>query len=614
MTASFHAACAETPGCGNANTVANRPTERLWRFRVSRAPDGKYAIERLASAEVVAEAGIPVGAVYGYQALVGLDRHGRVVDSQPIRFPSELRIESVIDIKRIALDRRRVDTVAYLKASPEIATLAVRHRNGQELHETPLPAVSATTRLSPATILGISEARAASRPFDGLPPYCSHVIVLRGEQDRHLAAGIEFEDEVTLATPGPFQLAATRAALSRMTPLLCQSIARIAFGYVPDRDGLLGAVRSQSAGDAILLNVSSTLSEASLEKMVSRRLMLQATILHEAGHAAETLLTFESSASGNYAGAWSFPARTLADQTVGKVRLEMGLPEEWQRLHESFVDQGWAAAYGTVAVDNEDEAAVPTPGSVVAAGFISRGASKNWAEDIADTIGHVYMSRAITDAYREQGVADALRQDLGCLVMRPYQKENLPSRFAALYSKLRFLEDLGLLRDEDVADCTGGRLGIPVGTTGFHFELRQGTTQRRSFQNAVAARLGTESGGAKVFEMEAAGSAGFGGETHPAKVQLQLDLGGRFREFDKVSWPRGVYELGLLGASHFRLRLDGAAAGDFDAMDGFVLVADSSSERIAGSIVVQRVFRLHAPLPVPELYDPPLVVRFLIEK
>ena len=49
-------------------------------------------------------------------------------------------------------------------------------------------------------------------------------------------------------------------------------------------------------------------------------------------------------------------------------------------------------------------------------------------------------------------------------------------------------------------------------------------------------------------------------------------------------------------------------------MDGFVVVVEASNERIAGSIVLQRVFRLQAPLPVPEKYDPPLVIRFLIDK
>ena len=114
--------------------------------------------------------------------------------------------------------------------------------------------------------------------------------------------------------------------------------------------------------------------------------------------------------------------------------------------------------------------------------------------------------------------------------------------------------------------------------------------------------------------MEGSGEAGFGDKTYPAKVKLRLDLGNRFQGFDKASWPRGVYELGLTGDNNFSIRLDGAKAGNFDAMDGFVLVAESSAKRIAGSIVLQRVFRLSAPLPVPERYDPPLVVRFSMDK
>ena len=51
-----------------------------------------------------------------------------------------------------------------------------------------------------------------------------------------------------------------------------------------------------------------------------------------------------------------------------------------------------------------------------------------------------------------------------------------------------------------------------------------------------------------------------------------------------------------------------------DAGDGFVLVAESSGKRIAGSVVLRKVMRLQAPLPVPERYDPPLVVRFMIDK
>ena len=48
----------------------------------------------------------------------------------------------------------------------------------------------------------------------------------------------------------------------------------IAFSYVPGRDSMLGAVKSEGAGDMMLINIASTLSEEALESMLNRRLTL----------------------------------------------------------------------------------------------------------------------------------------------------------------------------------------------------------------------------------------------------------------------------------------------------------------------------------------------------
>jgi len=609
-TPEYATACENTSGCSDEGTAQESATEELWRVRISRAATGEIRIEPVDSVKVVAETGVPIGAVYSDLALVGLNSNGDVIDGQAIRFPDHLRIEGEAGTAHLDLTQREVDTHAYLRQSPDIARFAIQDSTGGILMDTEVPSVKKTAGIQIGPFLGIRDAKAAAKPFNGLPPHCAHVMVLEGEKDRHLATGIEFENVVKLATPGPYQLAATEAALRRMTPMLCQSVARIAFGHVPGEFGLYGAVKSSGAGDLLLINVSYLLSEASLEEKASSRILLQGTIIHEAGHAAETLLTFEGSEPGNYIGAWSFPARNLASQTIDKVRLEMGLPEEWQRLHKSFVEQDWARPFGSLPTN--DPSAVPDATTTVAGGFISLGASASWAEDIAGTIGNTYMAKTVTEVYQQYAVPDSARLDIGCLLMGQYQTRNLPSHFAALYTKMRFLQDLGLLWPKDVEYCTGGKLGIPVESIGFH--IKQDAKLLRSYSDKLTANLGTKESGTKVFELEAAGSATFGDSTYPANMKLQLDLGGRFAEFNKVSWPRGVYELGLLGNTNFQLRLEGAAAGDFNAMDGFVLVADSSRERITGSVFLRRAFRLHAPLPVPQTFDPPLVVRFMIEK
>ncbi len=617
-TPEYAEACEQTPGCTQVADMAQVSGESLWRVHIIRNAAGEIRIGQVDIVEVAAGDGVPIGPAYGDHALVALDGDGDVIDGQVIRFPDTLRIESVepAGFELIDLTGKEVDTLAYLRVSTTAVSLVVQDRDGIVMDSADVPGRDGSAALDPLSrFLGISPAWALTRPFQGLPPHCSHIIVIQGEEERYLAAGSQWESTARLGWPGPYQLAATQAALARMTPLLCQSIGRIAFAYVPDVDNVLAAVNSFGAGDTLMINISSLLSEEELETKLSRRLMLQATIAHEAGHAAETLLTVEGSGNDrllqrNYSGSWGFPARTLANKTIDNVRLEVGMEAEWLRMHESFVAVDWARDYGEFPSERGDPPAW-NPVDIANAGFISQYASTNWAEDIADTVANAYFSRIVGDAYEDNGVGH-LRQDFGCIEMNAYQDKSLPSRLAALYTKLQFLKDLGLVHPEGVKECTGENLGVPRDAPGFH--VWQDGSKKRSYQNQLAAHIGTKESGVPVFEMEGAGQAGFGGKTYPAKVKLRLDLGSRFQEFDKVSWPRGVYELGLTGDNNFTIRLDGAQAGNFDAMDGFVLVAESSAKRIAGSIVLQRVFRLSAPLPVPERYDPPLVVRFSMDK
>ncbi len=106
----------------------------------------------------------------------------------------------------------------------------------------------------------------------------------------------------------------------------------------------------------------------------------------------------------------------------------------------------------------------------------------------------------------------------------------------------------------------------------------------------------------------------FGEASYPARITLRLTVGSALDDIIEVSWPRGVYPLSRGGDNNLTVVLDGAKAGNFEVMDGSVLVTESTNQRIVGSAVVQRVWRPLAPLPVPERYDPPLVIRFMIKK
>jgi hypothetical protein len=61
-------------------------------------------------------------------------------------------------------------------------------------------------------VLGVTPAPAQWKPWNDLPPHCSHIIVIRGEDEGHLAEGVQWGNAVQLLHPGPRALAATKEA------------------------------------------------------------------------------------------------------------------------------------------------------------------------------------------------------------------------------------------------------------------------------------------------------------------------------------------------------------------------------------------------------------------
>jgi hypothetical protein len=636
----YREACDEVPGCGETRFEAPAATETVWRVMVRRSASGEVTIGSVDAVDVPEDKGVPVGPITGDAFLVGLNGSGDAVDGQLVRFPQTLRLEYAgenLMARELDLADREVSTVGYLRTSSSIETLAVQDASGATIASMPVPSRVASRATNGRWLAAglASPAWAQRRPWEGLPPYCSHIIVLQGEEDRHLTSGVEFEDLITLDKPGPWQLATVQAALARMTPLLCQSLTRIAFGHVPEHAGVAGAVNSFGAGDMMMINLSARddsgaliHSEEKLAEKLSKRLVMQRTVIHEAAHAAETLLTFQGARAGDYRGSWEAPARSLTDDTIARVRLKKGLPDEWKRLHESFLAQDWADYYTLMQFKKlpipndiallED---LPIPQSranwsareIADAGFMSKYGAKNWAEDIATFVGHTYMSQPWLDALRGTGSDMNLREDAGCQEMQAYGEKNLPSRLAAVYTKLLFLRDLGVVAAEDVDDCIGSSLGLVLTTPGFHFW--EGDEHRRAFGQGVTAKIGTASTGRYVFQMTAEGRASFDDREYPAKATMTLNLEAGSVPLDEVAWPRGVYPFGLLERHNtFQVRLDGKRAGNIDVYEGFALVAEASNSRIAGSVFMHKAIRPQAPLPVPQVFDPPMMIRFLIEK
>jgi hypothetical protein len=611
----YRRACEETPGCIEAERPFEGPQEIIWRVQVIREASGKVSIGRIDAVAVPREDGVPPGRATGDYLLVGVDGAGAPVDGQMIMFPRVLRVEYQ-DRKQapreINLKGKRVDTIGYVRSMATIGKFEVQDADGKAIASAaapPVPDFAATSTRHWSFDLFSSAYALTNLP--GLPPQCAQVRILQGEADRDYASTLALTGDIApLEVPGPFQLAAVEAALNRMTPLLCGAVGRIGFArFEAMKKRAVGVVMQAGEGESITIN-SASFPESKFEEQSDpleqinvrwRRLQLQAAVLHESGHSAEALLNASGADPGLYGGDWQVPARTRAVATLANARLRKGFGAEWQRVHNSFVSVEWARAHSISGF------AVPEiDNRVVSGGFMTSYGSNIWWDDIAEFVSQIYMG----PVFRKEGFPSG---DLACLAMQAWNEPNVPSQLAAVYTKALFLRDLGLVKPEDVAACVGTHLGLQSMPQGLHFWLDG--QHYRSFTKNLKAGIQTESiAGNRVFTLEGEGEAGFGGDTYPAKLTLRLDLRSLFKDLEEVSWPRGVYKLGLTGDNNVRFVLDGAPAGNFDAMDGFVLVSEASNKRIAGSIVLQRVFRLQAPLPVPEKYDPPLIVRFKLEK
>jgi hypothetical protein len=614
----FEKACNEVPGCAASLAAAPVPRESIWRVELIRETSGPIRIGRIESVEVEQGRGVPLGRSAGTHMLVALDGAGASVDGYVVRFPESMRIERVDDWsgqESIALAGQEVDTYGYLRATPDVAEIALTDPSGTVVARAPLPKKSARQGRGQrsggfdslfATAIALPAGASDNDWIPDLPPQCAHVILIDGERQRDRVRGISFEKEVVLLRPDPLQRAAIQSALFMMTPLLCHGVSRLAIGNVPGDEGTGGIVKL-AIGDLMLINVAVGYRDIELARNVEKRLEMMHTILHEAAHSTEILLNAEGSRPENFGGLWRPAQRSLAASTIERARLEKSLAIEWRRMHQSFVSRGWASGYPSSKRERE-RARERSAADVARAGFISRYGGTNYADDIADMVAWTYMGKH----YRAAGVPEGRRQteDYGCQEMRKHQSRDLPSGLSALYSKMMLLRDLGMVHPEDVELCTG-QVGLPVEKRGLHFW--EGGNFKNTFDTDVAARIATI-GSQYVFELTGSGWLKFGDQQYPADATLRLALDPASTPLKEVSWPRGVYPLALTGNNSFEIRLDGAPAGNFRVYEGFALVAEATNERITGSVFITKAMRLNAPFPVPQVFDPPLVVRFLIDK
>ncbi|MEM9075205.1 MAG: hypothetical protein AAGE52_42295 [Myxococcota bacterium] len=613
LPATFEEACAMVDGCMTPDNAIPGGREAIWRVHVIREADGSYRLGDIVEAEIAEVIGAPQGPLDGEVALAALGADGTATELQLLRFADVLEIEAVDgleDIIEVPLTGVPVDTIGYLAVSDAATRIAVVEPDGTVLAEIPAPAPGEAVRTD------VRGSDALIRPAPEGP--CAHVVLIEGLFDSFGYYNDWFQENYPLQVVTPTQEAVVRAALGRMQPIHCAGISRIAFVEIPMDTGTAGLV-SVRAGDLVLLNVRAdydglNFGELSLQAP-GQRARLEHVIFHEGGHAMEWLLNSEV-APTQWVGEWSPTQRSLAAETVDRVRLRGGFGRAWRQLHGGFFGAGWAESYllgPALSPLQRQMIRGLDPEGMARYGMVSQYATKSHHEDIAETLSYPLSAPLMRAAGLPDGPPPQVN-DYACIAMRDYAEANVPQRLAAVYAKLLFLRDLGALTDEAVEACAGSAIGLEADTEGITI-LQDGAVQR-TFTANPEAMIGTRDD-RYVFVMTVQGGAEFDGETFPAELRLELDLGGTSLLGDeipveKIAWPRGLYELSSLQPHSFTLRLTGAPAGNFDVTDGFVLVTDATNERIVGSVFARQAFRGQAPVPVPQTFDPPLTFRFLL--
>ena len=603
----FEEACAIVPGCGESAQDLGGPRETIWRIDLHRDAAGVVEFGDIEPVDVLSSVGRPASPLKGSHLLVFVDGAGAWLEARAVRFADVAQIEGegVFFSEEVAIDEQTVS--AYVRDVPDAARFILMDASGQ-------PVTSANV---PMRTTGLGKAR---QPLDSSSSACGHVRLL-GQQDvEFVPGGLWQYIYAGPFEPGPTQRAVVQAALNQMQPIVCHAVGRIAFVELDACPTVRAQVVGGQAGDMILINVAANRDEQTLASSREEQLGLVGTILHESGHALNFLLNQEGIDFGNMVdaagpvGGWTFEAESEGWDTVEELRLGKGLSAEWKRMTAAFLDSGFGTATYQNAVQQSD--CSYTGGSkewgaeqVTHGGFMSRYGATKYVDDIAEMVALPTLGPLL----RAEGLPGP--EDYACQILSAApDTDGVPLDLAAAYTKLRFVRTLGAISQAAFDTCVGN-VGFESATPGFH--VFQDGQYRRSFDQGVTAQIGVDSdAGVHVFLMHAEGQAEFSGNTYDGEMTLRLNVGDADTPIDQISWPRGGYELTEvhLNENSFLFHMPDAPAGSFDVSKGYVLVAEASNSKIEGSVVIQKVWRWLAPIPVPEVYDPPLVIRFLIEK
>ena len=373
---------------------------------------------------------------------------------------------------------------------------------------------------------------------------CSGIQLLENGMDR---TELTLPDMGSLVDPGTNQRLIVEDALGFFGPLHCHAVTRIAF---VNEDGDSGQKVAWVGGTILdLLNISATSSKASEINLSQRgvapiyRANVVTTLVHEATHAADNLLSFVAPNRDVALSEWVFASNDWSEEDLEFGRdivktnlLDQGLRHEWEKLHMAAVKLGYAENYHHSGDQNMSADAIIRMG--VASGYGGDEA----AEDIAEMASGILSNRA----WSKYGApVPNPPDDLICERMRAEPGPGIPQKLALIYTKVGLLNSVGLIGDLEYDYCVGN---LKINAPGNGFFTIRNNRQENAYTGKVKGTIGNRNkDGAWVFQLGATGSIEVDGESRPARIELVVPLAAAGSP--RPSFPRGLFNVGHGGAS-----------------------------------------------------------------
>jgi len=425
---------------------------------------------------------------------------------------------------------------------------------------------------------------------------CAEIQLLESGMDR---TELALFDMGSLVDPGPNQRRIVEDAEGFFSPLQCHAVTRIA--YVND-DGDSGEKIAWVGGTIQdLLNIAATSSKATEMNLSQRgvapiyRANVVTTMVHEATHAADNLLSFvapsrqvDLSERVFASNDWSSDDLEFARNIVQSNLLDQGLRYEWEKLHMAAVRLGYAQNYHHSGDKNMSSDAIIKMG--VASGYGGDEA----AEDMAEMTSGILAGRAWT---KYGAPVPNPPDDLICDRMRALPGPGIPQELALIYAKVGLLNSVGLIGDLEYDYCVGN---LKVSAPGNGFFTIKDNRQENAYTGNVKGSIGKQGNdGTWVFQLGASGSFSINGDSRPGRIELLIPLAAAGEP--RPSFPRGLFNVGHGGASVNIYYTDqGEEKLGVSVESGVLLVSRASTRLIEGSIFVFRFVNWTSLLAIPE--------------